>query len=52
MPHSHIPIIFHVCTNFHMVNIDMPAGLGAPPLDTQHMYSVGEGNCQHAALVI
>ena len=21
---------------YHMVNIDVPAGVGAPPLDTQH----------------
>ena len=24
-----------VCANFHMVNIDVPASVGAPPLDTQ-----------------
>ena len=27
--------ILHVCTNFsYMVNTDVPAGVGAPPLDT------------------
>ena len=25
----------HVCGNFHVVNINVPAGVGAPPLDTQ-----------------
>ena len=25
----------HVCNIFHMVNIDVPAGVGAPPLDAQ-----------------
>jgi len=38
MPYSDIPIMFkftlHVCTIFHMVSIDVPAGVGAPPLDT------------------
>ena len=38
MPHSHISIMFnftlHVSKTFHMVNIDVPAGAGAPPLDT------------------
>ena len=38
MPHFHIPIMFnftlHVCTKiFHMVNIDVPAGVGGPPLN-------------------
>ena len=41
MPHSHIPImfnfIFHVCANFHVVNIDVPASVGAPPLNIQHL---------------
>ena len=26
---------FMCVQNFHMVNIDVPAGAGAPPLDTQ-----------------
>ena len=25
----------HVCAKFHMVNIDVAAGVGTPPLDTQ-----------------
>ena len=37
MPHSHIPIMFnfilHVCTIFSH-GIDVPAGVGAPPLNT------------------
>jgi len=29
-------ILHFMCVqNFHMVNIDVPAGAGAPPLDTQ-----------------
>ena len=42
---SHIPIMFnftlHVCRNvlFHMMNIDVPASVGAPPLDTQLLFS-------------
>ena len=40
MPHFHLPIMFnftfHVCAIvFHMVNTDVPAGVGAPPLNTQ-----------------
>ena len=36
MPHSHIPIMFltshFMCVHiFHMVSIDVPAGVGAPP---------------------
>ena len=28
----------HVCEEFfHTMNIDVPAGVGAPPLDTQHL---------------
>ena len=39
MPHSHIPIMLtlhFMCVHiFDMVNIDVPGGVGAPPLDTQ-----------------
>ena len=36
MPHSHIPSMFNFTLHiFHMVKIDVPAGVGAPPLDTQ-----------------
>ena len=41
MPHpSHIPIMFnftlHVCVEiFHIMNIDVPPGVGAAPLSTQ-----------------
>ena len=39
MPYSHIPYMFnftlHVCAKkFHILNIDVPAGVGTPPLDT------------------
>ena len=31
----------HVCRNvpFHMMNLDVLAGVGAPPLDTQLLFS-------------
>ena len=29
---------------FHMVNIDVPAGVGAPPLDKQLLYKMVEHN--------
>ena len=40
MPHSHIHIMFnftlYVCVeNFHTMNIDVQASIGAPPLNTQ-----------------
>ena len=38
MPHSYIIMInfiLHVCVNFHMVNNNVPASVGAPPLSTQ-----------------
>ena len=40
MSHSHILIMFnftfHVCVEiFHIMNIDVPPGVGAPPLSTQ-----------------
>ena len=40
MPHPPKPpmfnlTLFHACAIFHMVNIDVPASVGAPPLDTQ-----------------
>ena len=38
MPHSHIPLCltshFMCVQSFHMVSIDVPASVGAPPLDT------------------
>ena len=36
MPHSPLCLTSHfMCVQiFHMVNIDVPAGVGAPPLDT------------------
>jgi len=35
--HETIVTSHFVCVqSFHMVNIDVPAGVGAPPLDTHH----------------
>ena len=33
---------------FHMVNIDVPAGVGAPPLDTQLSYKCIFGKVEHS----
>ena len=29
-----------MCGNFHIMNINVPAGVGAPPLDTQLQHCV------------
>ena len=31
---------------FHMVNIDVPAGVGAPPLDTTQFLKLNVGKCE------
>ena len=49
---SHIPIIltshFMCVQTFHMVDIDVPTGIGAPPLDKQPHYHKGITMITHA----
>ena len=54
MPHSHIPIMFTSCVQFfHMVSIDVPAGVGAPPLNTtSHLTSTCSTKAVEVALVL